>query len=85
KLDEAVKKARLTKEWRHEFMTLSMKERLDREKGREEGMEKGREEGREKERKNIIIKMIKQGFTDFQILSVCDTSIEEIEDCKKNI
>lgn len=39
-----------------------MRERLNR--------EKGREEGREKERKNIIIKMIKQGFTDFQILSV---------------
>ena len=54
-----------------------MRERFNR--------EKGREEGREKERKNIIIKMIKQGFTDFQILSVCDTSIEEIEDCKKNI
>lgn len=58
-------------------MTLSMRERLNR--------EKGREEGREKERKNIIIKMIKQGFTDSQIISVCDTSIEEIEDCKKNI
>ena len=37
KLEEAVKKARLTKEWRHEFMTLYMRERLDREKGREEG------------------------------------------------
>lgn len=54
-------------------MTLLMKERLDVEKGREE------------ERKNIIIKMIKQGFTDSQIISVCDTSIEEIEDCKKSV
>ncbi len=54
-------------------MTLLMKERLDVEKGREE------------ERKNIIKKMIKQGFTDSQIISVCDTSIEEIEDCKKSI
>lgn len=73
KLEEAVKKARLNKEWRHEFMTLLMRERVAAEKGREE------------ERKNIIIKMIKQGFTDSQIISVCDTSIEEIEDCKKSI
>lgn len=73
KLEKAVKKARLNKEWRHEYMTLLMRERVAVEKGREE------------ERKNIIIKMIKQGFTDSQILSVCDTSIEEIEDCKKSI
>ncbi len=38
KLDEAVKKARLTKEWRHEFMTLYMRERVAAEKGREEGI-----------------------------------------------
>ena len=38
KLEEAVKKARLTKEWRHEFMTLYMRERVAAEKGREEGI-----------------------------------------------
>ncbi len=37
KLDEAVKKARLTKEWRHEFMTLSMRDRVNREEGKKEG------------------------------------------------
>lgn len=33
KLEEAVKKARLNKEWRHEYMTLLMRERVAAEKG----------------------------------------------------
>lgn len=38
KLEEAVKKARLNKEWRHEYMTLLMRDRVNIEKGREEGI-----------------------------------------------
>ena len=37
KLEEAVKKARLTKEWRREYMTLSMRDRVNREEGKKEG------------------------------------------------
>lgn len=40
KLEEAVKKARLTKEWRREYMTLYMRDRLNIEKGEEKGEEK---------------------------------------------
>lgn len=42
KLEEAVKKARLTKEWRHEYMTLYMRDRVNVEKGREEGRKEGK-------------------------------------------
>ena len=40
KLEEALKKARLTKEWRREYMTLYMRDRLNIEKGEEKGEEK---------------------------------------------
>ena len=46
KLEEAVKKARLTKEWRREYMTLYMRDRLNIEKGEEKGEEKMIEIGR---------------------------------------
>ena len=40
-LEEAVKNARKNREWRHEYMTLLMRDRENREIGREEGIEIG--------------------------------------------
>ena len=45
KLEKAVKKARLNKEWRHEYMTLLMRDQENIEIGREEGMEIGTAKG----------------------------------------
>ena len=50
KLEEAVEEAKKNREWRHEYMTLLMRDR--------ENLEKGIEQGIEQERKKIIRKMI---------------------------
>ena len=39
-LDEAVKKAKQNREWRHEYMTLLMRDQLNVEKGVEKGEDK---------------------------------------------
>ena len=71
KLKAAVEKAKKNREWRHEYMTLLMRD--------QENIEKGTL----KERRKIITKMLYQGFNDEQIMSVCETSVEEINECKK--
>ena len=74
-LEDKVTQVKASEEWRLEYMTLLMRDR--------ENQEIGREEGREEERRKIIIKMIKQGFGDEQILLLCDTSEAEIMSCKE--
>ena len=43
KLEEAVKEAKKNRKWRHEYMTLLMRDRENVEKGIEKGIEKGEE------------------------------------------
>ena len=83
KLRYAVEEAKKNREWRHEYMTLLMRDQENIEKGMEKGIEKGIERGTLQERRKIIIKMLYQGFNDGQIMSVCETSEEEINECKK--
>ena len=40
-LDEAVKEAKRNREWRHEYMTLLMRDQINVEKGIEQGIEQG--------------------------------------------
>ena len=46
-LEEAVTEARKNRKWRHEYMTLLMRDQDNLEKGREEGLKLGREQGLE--------------------------------------
>ena len=39
RLEEAVKEAKKNREWRHEYMTLSMRDQLNKKEGREQGEE----------------------------------------------
>ena len=48
----------------------------------ERGMEQGMKEGIRQERCSIIARMLSQGFSDEQIKSVCDTTDEEIAECR---
>ena len=79
KLKDAVDRAKKNREWRHEYMTLLMRDQENIEKGIEQGIEKGTLQ----ERRKIIVKMIGQGFNDGQIMSVCETNEEEISLCRK--
>ena len=45
KLKNAVKEARKNRKWRHEYMTLSMRDQENIEKGREEGLKEGEAKG----------------------------------------
>ena len=45
KLEEAVQEAKKNREWRHEYMTLLMRDQENMEKGRKQGMEQGMEQG----------------------------------------
>ena len=75
KLDEAVKRAKQNREWRHEYMTLLMR---DQEKF-EQGMERGREQGREQEKAETIIRMYKNGFTMEQIALCTNKGVDEVK------
>ena len=79
KLKDAVDRAKKNREWRHEYMTLLMRDQENIERGIEQGIEKGTLQ----ERRKIIVKMIGQGFNDGQIMSVCETNEEEISLCRK--
>ena len=46
RLEEAVREARKNREWRHEYMTLLMRDQENIEKGIEKGMRKGMEKGK---------------------------------------
>ena len=61
-LEEAVTEARKNRKWRHEYMTLLMRDQDNLEKGREEGLKLGREQGREQG-----IKMMIATLSDFHI------------------
>ena len=47
-LEEAVRKAKRNREWRHEYMTLLMRDQINVEKGIEQGFKQGMEKGMEK-------------------------------------
>ena len=61
-LEEAVTEARKNRKWRHEYMTLLMRDQDNLEKGREEGLKLGREQGLEQG-----IKMMIATLSDFHI------------------
>ena len=46
RLEEAVEQARKNREWRHEYMTLLMRDQENIEKGMEKGMEEGMKKGK---------------------------------------
>ena len=63
KLEEAVKKARMNKNWRREFVMLSMRD-MDK---RQEGMIEGRKEGESRTFKLIEVLTKQERFDEIQI------------------
>ena len=71
KLENAIKIAKQNREWRHEYMTLLMRD--------QENIEKGIERGIEKEETRIIIRLYHNGFTPNQIADLVDKDIKKVE------
>ncbi len=79
KLDNAIKKAKQNREWRHEYMTLLMRDQENIEKGIEKGIKKGIEKGIEKEEIRTIIRLYHNGFTPNQIADLLGKDIMKVK------
>ena len=83
KLDNAIKKAKQNREWRHEYMTLLMRDQENIEKGIEKGIKKGIEKviekGIEKEEIRTIIRLYHNGFTPNQITDLLGKDIMKVK------
>ena len=61
RLEEAIKEAKKNREWRHEYMTLLMRDQENIEKGIEQGIKKGMEQGVKKGMEQGVKKGMEQG------------------------
>ena len=71
KLDDAVKKAKMNKEWRREYMMWSIKEIDIRDDAKEEAF------------KEVIINMLRKGKTPEEIVDLCGFQIEDVLDVQE--
>ena len=75
KLEEAVKEARKNREWRHEYMTLLMRDQENIEKGIQKGIQKGIEKGRT-EGEEMMLELIQK--------LIADQRFDEVSRIKEN-
>ena len=73
KLDEAVKRARINKKWRTEYMIINMRDR------------EHEYIGREMHKREQIAEMLKDGKTPEEISAFCKYPMELIEEVQKNM
>lgn len=76
-LEEAVRKAKESREWRHEFMTLEMRDRMSFYRGEKKGKKEGRAVGRAEGRAQEIIEIsMDYGEKDKDILEKLQRKLE---------
>lgn len=94
-LDNAVERVKQNREWRQEYMRVSVRDwdnrQLGREEGigigrkegigigREEGIGIGREAGKSDERRARILKMLSKGYSVEEIADLYEITTEEVE------
>ena len=74
KLEDAVRKAKRNREWRHEYMTLLMRDLENLEKGREEGIKEGKFE----QAKDTAFALKDMGLSIEQIAKAVKTNIDTV-------
>ena len=79
KLDEAVKKAKLNRKWRREYMTLFMRDQENLRQGIEKGLAQGREEGLAEGRNSMIINVLKNIKNIEQAASILSLPVDLVE------
>ena len=83
KLEDAVREAKKNREWRHEYMTLLMRDLENLEKGREEGRKEGREEGikegKIQQAKDTAFTLKNMGLSIEQIATAVKTNIDIVK------
>ena len=82
KLEDAVREAKRNREWRHEYMTLLMRdlENLEkgREEGRKEGIKEGIKEGKFEQAKDTAFALKDMGLSIEQIAKAVKTNIDTV-------
>lgn len=82
KLEEAVKKAKRNREWRHEYMTLLMRDQENQEIGEKRGEKRGEKNGKEKMVVNALV-TTKSVIQTAKILQLSEQEVREIAESKK--
>lgn len=77
KLELAVRKARMNRKWRNEYMTIKMKEQLTRHLAREEGREEGWEQ--------VARAMLQNGKSNSEIQKYIPISNEKLNDIRREM
>ena len=78
-LDNAVERVKQNREWRQEYMRVSVRDWDNRQLGREEGIGIGREAGKSDERRARILKMLSKGYSVEEIADLYEITTEEVE------
>ena len=90
KLERAVKEAKRNRKWRHEYMTLLMRDQENQEIGEERGRREGRLEGRregqlEGELRKLVSQIRKKQLRGYQKEQIADLLEEDIQTVEKII
>ena len=83
-LEKAVKNAKRNRKWRHEYMTLLMRDQENLERGREEGRKEGERKGEKKGMRGAAKRMLAAGkYTLDEIADISGLSLKEVENLMK--
>ena len=90
KLEKAVREAKRNRKWRHEYMTLLMRDQENQEIGEERGRREGRLEGRregqlEGELRKLVSQIRKKQLRGYQQEQIADLLEEDIQTVEKII
>ena len=90
KLEKAVREAKRNRKWRHEYMTLLMRDQENQEIGEERGRREGRLEGRregqlEGELRKLVSQIRKKQLRGYQKEQIADLLEEDIQTVEKII
>ena len=72
------REAKQNREWRHEYMTLLMRDLENLEKGREEGRKEGIKEGKIQQAKDTALTLKNMGLSIEQIATAVKTNIDTV-------
>lgn len=79
-LEEAVSEAKKNREWRHEYMTLLMRDQENIEKGIQQGIQQGMKQGRSEERIRLLAEALKNGAKAEKLSEMFNIPLGEIRE-----
>ena len=85
-LERALQEAKKSREWRHEYMTLYMRDQENIEKGIEQGIEQGMKQGIEQGKIDSAIRMLEDGDLSLEKIALYSgLTYEQVLELKKRL